>query len=150
MLLWRDIRHSSDAMENTLVLPSHIVILVVENNRLVRELLQDVLSDEGYQVIVATNSEEALTAIATIIPNLLTLELELPGISGEVMLKELRQRDDTRDLPVVIVSAKHPISKELRTLAQATITKPFDLDKFLAIIRKLIPLPPQEQTTTKP
>jgi DNA-binding response OmpR family regulator len=83
-------------------------------------------------------------------PNLMTLDLDLLGISGEVMLKQLRQRDETRDLPVAIISAKHPISKELRKLAQATITKPFNLDDLLTIIKKLIPPPPHERTTTTP
>ena len=119
--------------------PTHIIILVVEDDPLIRELLQNVLTDEGYQVIAATNGEEAITAIATVMPHLMTLDLDLLGISGEVMLKQLRRRDETRELPVAIISAKHPISKELRKLAQATITKPFNLDDLLAIIRKLIP-----------
>ena len=124
--------------------PTHIIILVVEDDPLIRELLQNVLTDEGYQVIAATNGEEAITAIATVMPNLMTLDLDLPGISGEVLLKEVRQRDDTQELPVVIVSAKHPISQEIRKLAQAIVPKPFDIDEFLTVIRNIIPPPPQE------
>jgi DNA-binding response OmpR family regulator len=129
--------------------PTHVVILVVEDDLLVRELLQTVLTEEGYQVIAAANGEEALTTITTVYPNLMTLDLDLPGISGEVMLKELRQRDDTHELPVVIVSAKHPISQEIRKLAQATVPKPFDIDKLLTVIRNIIPPPPQEQSIIK-
>jgi DNA-binding response OmpR family regulator len=129
--------------------PTHVVILVVEDDPLVRELLQTVLTEEGYQVIAATNGEEALTTITTVYPNLMTLDLDLPGISGEVMLKELRQRDDTHELPVVIVSAKHPIPQEIRKLAQATVPKPFEIDKLLTVIRNIIPPPPQEQSITK-
>jgi DNA-binding response OmpR family regulator len=128
---------------------THVIILVVEDDPLVRELLQTVLTEEGYQVIAASNGEEALTAITTIYPSLMTLDLDLPGISGELILKELRQRDDTHELPVVIVSAKHPIPQEIRKLAQATVPKPFDIDKLLTVIRDIIPPPQQEQSIAK-
>jgi DNA-binding response OmpR family regulator len=65
------------------------------------------------------------------------------------MLKELRQRDDTHELLVVIVSAKHPISQEIRKLSQATVSKPFEIDKLLTVIRDIIPPPPQEQSIAK-
>jgi DNA-binding response OmpR family regulator len=126
--------------------PTHVVILVIEDDPLVRELLQNVLTEEGYQAIAATTGAEALTAMTTVMPHLITLDLDLPGITGDVILKELRQRDDTRDLPIVIISAKHPIPAEVRKLAQAVLPKPFDLDKLIATIEKLIPPPAQEHT----
>jgi two-component system phosphate regulon response regulator PhoB len=121
--------------------PQHLIILVVEDDPRVRDLLQDVLSDEGYAVIAATNGEEALATFATVRPHLMTLDLDLPGIIGELLLKELRQRDDTRDLPIVIISAKHPIPAAVRTLAQAVVPKPFDIDTLISIIRNIIAPP---------
>lgn len=115
----------------------HVIILVVEDDLRVRELLRDVLTDEGYEIIAATNGEEALATLATVRPNLITLDLDLPGISGELVLKELHQRDDARELPIVIISAKHPIPAETRKRAQAVVRKPFDLDELITIIRNL-------------
>ena len=75
----------------------------------------------------------------------MTLDLDLPGISGELVLKELRQRDDMHAMPIVIVSAKHPIPAEVRTLAQAVVPKPFGLDEIITIIRNLIAPPLAEK-----
>jgi len=100
------VRIESQKME---VAPDRVVVLVVEDDPLARDLLTSVLTDEGYEVIAAENGEQALAAIGTISPNLLTLDLDLPGIAGDVILAELRRRDETRELPVVIVSAKYRI-----------------------------------------
>jgi CheY-like chemotaxis protein len=59
-----------------------VIILVVEDDPRVRDLLQSVLTDEGYDVMVAENSEQALTTVATVWPDLITLDLDLPGITG--------------------------------------------------------------------
>jgi two-component system, OmpR family, phosphate regulon response regulator PhoB len=119
----------------------HVIILVVEDDPLIRTLLTDVLTDEGYTVVAAENGDQALTAITTVWPVLMTLDLDLPGISGELILAELRRRDQSRELPVVVVTAKVPIAPDVRTLAQAIVPKPFDVDKLLSVIRGLVPPP---------
>ena len=117
------------------------VILVVEDDPLARDLLVAVLTDEGYDVMAAENGEQALTAISTIWPALITLDLDLPGITGDHILAEMRRRDDTRELPVVIVSAKHPVPRDIRQMAQAVVPKPFDIDELLTVIRGFVPPP---------
>jgi two-component system phosphate regulon response regulator PhoB len=99
------------------VASDRVVILVVEDDPLVRDLLSAVLTDEGYDVMAAETGEQALAAIGTIWPDLLTLDLDLPGIAGDAILAELRRRDETRELPVVIVSAKYPIPLDVCTMA---------------------------------
>jgi len=124
------------------VTPDRVVILVVEDDPLARDLLTTVLTDEGYEVMAAENGEQALAAIGTVWPDLLTLDLDLPGIAGDVILAELRRRDETRELPVVIVSAKYPVPPDVRTMAQAIVPKPFDIDELLNVVRSFVP-PPQ-------
>jgi two-component system, OmpR family, phosphate regulon response regulator PhoB len=124
---------------------TRVVILVVEDDPRVRELLVEVLSDEGYDVIPAANGDEALTTITTVWPALITLDLDLPGVSGAMILQTLRERNETRDLPVVIVSAKHHVAADVRHLAQAVVPKPFELDELLTIIKGFVP-PPQRGT----
>jgi two-component system, OmpR family, phosphate regulon response regulator PhoB len=121
------------------------VVLVVEDDPRVRELLTEVLSDEGYDVIPAANGEEALTTVTTVWPSLITLDLDLPGISGATILQALREQHETRELPVVIVSAKSHIAANVRELAQAVVSKPFELDDLIAIIRSFVP-PPKSGT----
>src|SRR3954471_1555383 len=117
--------------------PDRVVILVVEDDPLVRELLSSVLTDEGYEVMAAEHGQQALAAIGTIWPNLITLDLDLPGIAGDLILAELRLRTETHELPVVIVSAKHPIPSAVHTMAQAIVPKPFDIDELLTVVRRL-------------
>lgn len=124
---------------------ARVVILVVEDDPRVRQLLTEVLSDEGYDAIPAADGEEALATITTVWPALITLDLDLPGISGEVILQALRQRDEMRALPVVIVSARHHIAADVRELAQAVIPKPFELDELLTIIKSFVPPPDRRQ-----
>jgi DNA-binding response OmpR family regulator len=119
----------------------HVIILVVEDDPLIRTLLTDVLTDEGYTVVAAETGEQALTAITTVWPRLITLDLDLPGISGELILAELRRRDETRELPVVVVTAMEPIPASVRRLAQVIVPKPFDIDRLLTVIQKLVPPP---------
>jgi two-component system phosphate regulon response regulator PhoB len=127
--------------------PDRGVILVVEDDPLARDLLQNVLSDEGYDVMAAENGEQALATLGTVWPALITLDLDLPGIAGDLILAELRRRDETRALPVVIISAKLPIPHEVRKLAQAVVPKPFDLDELLSVIHTFV-LPPDRENDT--
>jgi two-component system, OmpR family, phosphate regulon response regulator PhoB len=124
--------------------PDRVVILVVEDDPLARELLQNVLTDEGYHVMAAATGEQALTTLGTVWPALITLDLDLPGITGDLMLAELRRRDETRAVPVIVVSAKHPIPREVRELAQAVVPKPFDIDELLTVIRDFVPPPARD------
>jgi DNA-binding response OmpR family regulator len=128
--------------------PDRVVILVVEDDPLVRELLSTVLTDEGYEVMAAEHGEQALAAIGTIWPNLITLDLDLPGIAGDLILAELRRRTETHELPVVIVSAKHPIPSAVHTMAQAIVPKPFDIDELLTVVRRLAPPPESGKRST--
>jgi len=121
---------------------TRVVILVVEDDPRVRELLVEVLSDEGYDVIPAANGDEALTSITTVWPQLITLDLDLPGVSGATILQTLRERDETRALPIVIVSAKQRIPSDVRDMAQAVVPKPFVLEDLIATIKAFV-APPQ-------
>ena len=118
--------------------PDQLVVLVIEDDPLVCILLQDILHEEGYQVLLAENGEQAMVILTTARPDLVTLDLNLPGISGDVVLKELRNQDTTKELPVIIVSALETIPREVHKLAQAVIQKPFDIDKLLSTIQRFI------------
>jgi two-component system, OmpR family, phosphate regulon response regulator PhoB len=112
----------------------HTVIVVIEDDPYVRDLLCNVLSDEGYNVIAAANGEDALITLGTVCPALITLDLDLPGMTGTMILTELRRRHQTSDVPVVIVSAARDIGAEVRDMAQAVVGKPFDLDELLRVL----------------
>jgi DNA-binding response OmpR family regulator len=99
--------------------------------------------------MAAETGEHALTTLGTVWPALITLDLDLPGVACDVILAELRRRDETRTLPVIVVSAKHPIPRDVRELAQAVVPKPFDIDELLSVIRSFV-TPPDRETDTAP
>jgi len=119
--------------------PNHSVILVIDDDPLIRALLQDILQEEGYAVLLADDGEQALLILTTARPDLATLDLNLPGIGGDVVLKELRNQDITKDLPVIVLSALETIPREVQKLAQAVIQKPFDIDNLLSTIQRCLP-----------
>jgi len=120
--------------------PDQLVVLVIEDDPLVCILLQDILHEEGYQVLLAENGEQAMVILTTARLDLVTLDLNLPGIGGDVVLKELRKQDTTKELPVIVVTALETIPREVQELAQAVIQKPFEIDRLLSTIHRFLPL----------
>jgi two-component system cell cycle response regulator DivK len=80
-------------------------ILVVEDNPLNLKLVRDVLEFAGYHVVAASSGEEGLCAAEDDPPDLVLMDLQLPGIDGTETLRKLRQGALGRDVPVVAVSA---------------------------------------------
>lgn len=78
-------------------------ILVVDDERNIRVLLDEELSDEGYDVVLAGNGEEALRMVKEEKPDLVTLDISMPGEDGLTILRKIREIE--YDLPVIICSA---------------------------------------------
>jgi DNA-binding response OmpR family regulator len=112
-------------------------VLVIEDERAIGEMLAMLLGDEGYTVRVARNSTEALAAAQAHAPDLITLDLGLPGVDGRLLLRTLRQNGGA---PVVVISAyPEQLAPDDRALAAAVISKPFDIDDMLASVAGLLP-----------
>jgi DNA-binding response OmpR family regulator len=114
------------------------VVLVVEDDPSVRELLEDVLRDEGYQVVVAHDGVTALQVITTLKVDLISLDLDLPGLSGSELLQVLRARNIATP-PVIVVTSHTPVERALKEIADAVLGKPFDIDDLLAEVIRLLP-----------
>ena len=106
-------------------------ILVIDDDVPIGDMLEEVLTREGYRVSRAYSGTEGRLALAADRPDLVLLDLMLPGLSGEELLPEIR------DLPVIIVSAKADIDGKVGLLlggAADYVTKPFDIRELLARI----------------
>jgi two-component system, OmpR family, phosphate regulon response regulator PhoB len=114
-------------------------VMVVEDNPDVQELLRETLSDAGYRAFVVETGEAALAALETVQPHLITLDFNLPGIGGIQLLQAIRERAGYESVPVIVISAQRQFNEGVRDLAQAVISKPFDLDDLLTTIRDLLP-----------
>jgi DNA-binding response OmpR family regulator len=126
-------------METTTV--NEAVVLIVEDDGPIVMLLQEVISDLGYRVLIAHGADEALTHLNMIQPSLITLDLGLPGVGGDVLIRMIRERSTTRETPIIIISAELHIDLEIRELAQAVIQKPFTINQLIETIVSLVPKP---------
>jgi len=127
-------------------------ILVVEDEDDIRELLRYNLAKEGYQVTGSASGEEALRAVKAARPDLLVLDLMLPGMDGLEVCRSLKQDPLTRDLPIVMLTAKGEeadIVAGLELGADDYVTKPFSLRVLLARLRAVLrrrSTPPPSET----
>ena len=80
-------------------------VLVVEDNAKNLKLVKDVLQYAGYEVVVAETGERALELVAEMTPDLVLMDLQLPGIDGTETMRRLRQLPKTKHVPVVAVTA---------------------------------------------
>jgi len=117
------------------------VILVVDDDVTIRLLIQDILDDVQYKVILVADGSAALTAMETVVPDLVTLDLDMPGIHGGQVLELIQQHEQLRGVKVVIISSATMIAPRVKELAQAILQKPFDIDDLLNVIQRLTPPP---------
>ena len=116
-------------------------VLVVEDDRDLSRLMAAHLASEGYDVARAREAAAALELVGAGRVDVVVLDLMLPRISGDGLLVRLREREGTRDLPVIVVSAKDAVWTKvdlLRLGADDYLTKPFDLDELTARIEALL------------
>ncbi|MCH6568424.1 MAG: response regulator [Nitrospinae bacterium] len=112
-------------------------ILVIDDEENIRLLYKEELADEGYEVSVAASAEEALVKIEAERPDLITLDIRMPGVDGIEFLRLLRERD--RDLPVIIVTAYGEYKQDFSVWASdAYVVKSADLDELKAMVRKVL------------
>lgn len=106
-------------------------ILVIDDDIHISDMLFEILSKEGYKVSRAYSGTEAILFLSNQTPDLILLDLMLPGLSGEEILKKINAS------PVIVLSAKSDINDKVNLLlggAADYITKPFDTDELLARI----------------
>ncbi len=81
-------------------------ILVAEDERDIRDLITFTLRYNGFDVITADNGEQAIQLAAEKLPDLLLLDVRMPRLTGYEVCQQLKQREETRHIPVVFLSAK--------------------------------------------
>lgn len=113
-------------------------ILVVEDEPNQVELIEFNLNSEGYEVVVARDGEEALNLAEEENPDLILLDWMLPKVSGIEVCRQLRRSKMTREIPIVMLTARSEESDKIRGLdigADDYITKPYSIKELLARVR---------------
>lgn len=116
-------------------------ILIVEDEPAIQELLSATLSRAGHHVIRADDGEHALRLLNEALPDLVLLDWMLPGASGLSVCQRLRARRETRNLPIIIVTARDEEADRVRGLefgADDYVTKPFSPSELVARVRAVL------------
>ena len=101
-------------------------VLVVDDNPDVRDILSDFLDNEGYEVILATNGEEAIELAETENPQVILLDIKMPGIDGIEVCNRLKANEKTRSIPIIIMTAY--ADRDVEAFVEGAddfVTKPF-------------------------
>ncbi|MDE6373419.1 MAG: response regulator transcription factor [Clostridia bacterium] len=120
-------------------------ILIIDDDVYIGDMLEEVLSKEGYSVSRAYSGTEALLLLSGNKPDLILLDLMLPGLSGEQVMEKIK------DIPVIVVSAKIDVNDKVNLLLNGAadyVTKPFDTKELLARITVQLRGGKSECTTT--
>ncbi|MBC7514576.1 MAG: response regulator [Herminiimonas sp.] len=115
-------------------------ILVVEDNQSDRSRLEKLLGDAGYQVSSAGNGTEALAAVKRSKPDAILMDVNMPGMDGFAATRALRGDATTKDIPVVLVTAKNQKADKAwgqMLGASGYVTKPYTDEQLLTQVRAL-------------
>lgn len=110
-------------------------ILVIDDENQIRRMLRIALKSEGYDISEAENGEQGLASIVRQQPDLVVLDLGLPDMDGQTLLRELRSWSA---VPVIVLSVRNSDKEKVQLLdagAQDYVTKPFSIEEFLARVR---------------
>lgn len=113
-------------------------VLLVEDEPAQREILRYNLGAEGYDVTMAENGDDALILMEEVMPDLVLLDWMLPGVSGIEICRRLKTRKKTKNIPVIMLSAKSEEVDRVRGLetgADDYVVKPFSVGELMARIR---------------
>jgi two-component system cell cycle response regulator DivK len=116
-------------------------ILIVEDNELNMKLLHDVLEAHGYATVSTREGAAALPLARDNRPDLILMDLQLPDIPGLDAVRQLKAHEETRNIPIVAVTAFAMVGDERKALVggcDGYVTKPIQLHDFLAVIKRFI------------
>ena len=112
-------------------------ILVVDDDSHIREYIENVLRDNGYETCSAGDGAQGIEVLKREKPDLITLDLEMPEEWGPRFYRKMSQLDEFKDTPVIVISGLSGIHLAIKR-AVATLNKPFEPEKLLEIVRDTI------------
>lgn len=112
-------------------------IMVVDDEENIRFLYKEELMDEGYDVVLAASGQEALDLLADTKPDLLTLDIKMPGMDGIETLRKIKEID--KELPVVLCTAYGQYKQDFSSWASdAYVVKSADLAELKSVIKEIL------------
>ncbi len=121
--------------------PTKSLILLVEDNPLNRQLVRDILIYRGHEVLEAATVSEAQQKLEQAKPDLVLLDIQIPGGGGEVLFKQIRGRPELADVPVIAITAfamPSDVARFRKLGFNAYLSKPIDTRQFASQVQALI------------
>ncbi|WP_432191445.1 response regulator [Streptomyces sp. bgisy027] len=115
-------------------------VLVVDDNKVIRQLIRVNLELEGLEVVTAADGAECLDVVHQVRPDVITLDVVMPRLDGLRTAARLRSDPRTRDLPLAIISActQYEVDSGLDVGVDAFLAKPFEPAELVNLVRRLI------------
>ena len=119
-------------------------VLIVDDEQDTVTYFQSLLEDNGYDVVVAMDGEEGLARVREAVPDLVTLDVTMPNMSGTRFYRTMREDENLKRVPILIVTGiSRDYEKFISTRRQVPppegyLSKPIEQDEFLAMVRTLI------------
>ncbi|GBE18184.1 MAG TPA: response regulator [Euryarchaeota archaeon] len=124
-------------------------ILVVDDETDIRFVIGKMLEREGYGTIEADSGEQALEVLKDEEPDLILLDVMMPGLDGYETCMQIKSQEATKNIPIVMLTAKTAESDKIKALeecgAQWHISKPIDRKKFIETVKWLLASPPRRE-----
>lgn len=115
-------------------------VLVVDDSPTERHVLTNFLSQNGFEVAVAENGEQAIVRAKEVMPDLILMDVVMPGVNGYQATRTLTRDEATHNIPVIMCTSKDQPTDKLWGMRQGALDymiKPINLDELLERIRKL-------------
>ncbi|MBI2001841.1 MAG: response regulator [candidate division NC10 bacterium] len=116
-------------------------VLVIEDNPMNMELATDLLQLQGCEVLQAVTAFEALGLLHQVTPDLILMDIQLPGLNGLDLTRDLRQDPRTKDIPIIAITAYAMLGDEekaVRAGCNAYIPKPIETTKFFQVVGEVL------------
>ena len=116
-------------------------VLIVDDEPNNVDFLEQALEDSGYQLITATNGQEALNKIKSEQPDLILLDLNMPIMDGFTVLAKVKEDPNLRDIPVIIISSEHEsksVVKGIKQGAEDYLTKPVNAGLLVKKVKEFL------------
>jgi len=112
-------------------------VLVIEDDPSIRQVIVFALSDDGFVVDEATDGQAALESVARQHPDLILLDMQMPGMDGKTFIKHYRERYNHQAPIIVLTAASDGARQRAEVNAEGYVSKPFDLDLLLERVTTL-------------
>ena len=115
-------------------------ILIVDDSPTVRHVLNDMLTKAGYEVVACDNGDDAITKAKQIRPDLILMDVVMPGLNGFQATRAISRDPETKSIPIIMCTSKSQETDKIWGLRQGArdyIIKPFDRDELIAKIQAM-------------